>query len=50
MRKLLVGFSLVLVIGGSSAAETAEEIVAWFKGYVQLWHDANVDIDVILFM
>lgn len=47
MRKLLVAFSLVLVIAGSSAAETAEEIVAWYKGYVQLWHDANVDIDAV---
>ena len=45
MRKLLVAFSLVLVIAGSSAAETAEEIVAWFKGYVQLWHAGNVDVD-----
>lgn len=47
MRKLLVAFSLVLLIAGSSAAETAEEIVAWYKGYVQLWHDANVDIDAV---
>jgi len=47
MRKLLVAFSLVLLIAGSSAAETAEEIVAWHKGYVQLWHDANVDIDAV---
>ena len=47
MRKLLVAISLVLLTAGSGAAETAEEIVAWHKGYMQLWHDANVDIDAL---
>ncbi len=47
MRKLLVAFSLVLVTAGSSAAETAEEIVAWYKGYVQLWNGANIDVDAV---
>ena len=48
MKKLLVAFALVLGTAGSSAAETAEEIVAWYKGYAQLWHDyANVDIDAV---
>ena len=47
MRKLLVALSLVLATVGSSAAETAEEIVAWYNGYAQLWRDANVDIDAV---
>ncbi len=47
MRTLLVAFSLLLVVAGSTTAETAEEIVAWYKGYVQLWHRADVDIDAI---
>ena len=47
MRKLLVALSLVLVTAGSSAAETAEEIVAWYKRYVQLWHHANIDVDAV---
>mgnify|MGYP001614582645 CR=1 FL=1 len=48
MRTLLVALSLVLATAGSSAAETAEEIVAWYNGYIQLWRDANnVDIDAM---
>jgi hypothetical protein len=48
MRKLLVALSLVLATVGSSAAETAEEIVAWYNGCSQLWRDANnVDIDAV---
>ncbi len=46
MMKLLLALSFVLVIAGSSAAETAEEIVAWYKGYAQLWRDP-VDIDAV---
>jgi uncharacterized NTF2-like protein DUF6841 len=47
MRKFLLALSLVLATVGSGAAETAEEIVAWHRGYVQLWQDANVDIDAV---
>jgi hypothetical protein len=46
MRQALVSLSLVLATVASSAAETAEEIVAWYNGYAQLWRDANTfDID-----
>ncbi len=48
MKTLLVAFAFVLGTAGSSAAETAEEIVAWYNGYAQLWHDSNnVDIDAV---
>jgi hypothetical protein len=48
MRILFVALSLVLATVGSSAAETAEEIVAWYNGYAQLWRDANnVDFDAM---
>jgi hypothetical protein len=46
MRKLLISLSLVLATVGSSAAETAEDIVSWYNGYTQLWRDPNTfDID-----
>jgi hypothetical protein len=46
MRKLLISLFLVFATVGSSAAETAEEIVSWYNGYAQLWRDPNTfDID-----
>lgn len=46
MRQLLVPLSLVLATVTSSAAETAEEIVAWYNGYAQLWRGPKTfDID-----
>jgi hypothetical protein len=48
MRKLLLALSLVLATVGSSAAETAEEIVAWYNGYSLLWRDPNnLDFDAM---
>ena len=48
MRIFFVALSLALASVGSSAAETAEEVVAWYKGYAQLWHDYNnFDIDAV---
>ena len=48
MRKLFVALLLVFLMVSSAAAETAEELVAWYKGYAQLWRDtANINIDAV---
>lgn len=36
-----------MALAGSAVADTAEEIVAWYQSYAQLWNKADVDIDAV---
>jgi len=47
-RGLLVALSLIFVMAGPAAAETAEDLVAWYKEYAQLWRDTTaINVDAI---
>jgi len=35
------------MMAGSVTAETAEEVVAWYKGYAKLWSVADVNLDTV---
>jgi hypothetical protein len=47
MKKLVVVLTFVMALAGSAVADTAEDIVAWYKVYAQLWDKADVNIDAV---
>jgi hypothetical protein len=47
MKTLVVVLTFVMALAGSAVADTAEDIVAWYKVYAQLWDKADVNIDAV---
>jgi hypothetical protein len=47
MKKLVLVVTCVMTLAGSALADTAEDIVAWYQSYAQLWDKADVNIDAV---
>src|SRR5262245_20405426 len=45
MKKFAVVVTCLMTLAGSVFADTADDVVAWYRRYAELWKTAIVDID-----
>jgi ketosteroid isomerase-like protein len=47
MKRIALVVTCVIALADSVFADTADDVVAWYRRYAELWNTANVDVDAV---
>src|SRR5262249_43416364 len=47
MKRIALVITCAIALTGSVFADTADDVVAWYRRYAELWNTANVDVDAV---